>query len=56
MQSHEKVSIVTPLQQTQALFVLLFAYLYLKELEHISFKPIISTLFIVMGVMLVGIR
>lgn len=53
--SHEKISVVTPLVQTQPLFVLFFAYLYLKELEHVSFKLIMSTLLIVIGVILVSI-
>lgn len=54
--SHEMVSIVTPLVQTQPLFILFFSYLYLKKLEHISFKLVISTLLIVIGVMFVSIR
>lgn len=54
--SYERVSIVTPLIQTEPLFVLFFAYLYLKESEHISFKVIMSTLLIVIGVALVSIR
>ena len=54
--SHERVSIITPLLQTEPLFVLFFAYLYLKKLERISFKLIISTLLIVIGVILVSIR
>ena len=54
--SYERISIVTPLMGTVPLFVLFFAYLYLKETEHISFKLIISALFIVIGVTLVSIR
>lgn len=54
--SYENVSIVTPLLQTEPLFILFFVYLYLKKLEHISFKLVISTLLIVIGAMLVGIR
>ena len=53
--SYERVSVVTPLLSTEPLFVILFAYVYLKELEHISFKLIISTVLIVFGVVLVGI-
>jgi DME family drug/metabolite transporter len=53
--SHENVSIVAPLLQTEPLFILFFVYLYLEKLEHISFKLVISTLLIVMGAMLVGI-
>jgi len=54
--SIEKVSVVTPIIQTEPLFILLFAYLYLKELEHLTSKLIIGTLLIVIGVMLVSIR
>lgn len=54
--SHERVSIVTPLLQTEPLFVLFFAHLYLKELEHMSFKLAISTFLIVIGAMLVSIH
>lgn len=53
--SHEKVSIVTPIIGTEPLFILLFAYLYLKGLEHVSFKLVIMTLLIVIGVILVSI-
>ena len=49
--SHERVSIVNLLLQTQPLFVLFFASLYVEELEHVSFGLIISTLLIVKGVM-----
>jgi uncharacterized membrane protein len=54
--SQEKLSIVAPLMQTEPLFVLFFVYIYLKELEHISFKLIMSTLLIVMGAILVSFR
>jgi len=54
--SHEMVSIVTPLTQTMPLFVLFFAYLYLKAMEPVSFKLVISTLLIVIGVILVTVR
>ncbi|NIR86987.1 EamA family transporter, partial [Candidatus Bathyarchaeota archaeon] len=54
--SHERVSIVAPLMQTEPLFVLFFVYIYLRKLESISFKLVISTLLIVIGVMLVSIR
>jgi len=53
---YEMISVVTPLFQTGPLFVLFFAYLYLKELEHISSKVLISTILIVAGAMLVTIR
>lgn len=54
--SYDRVSIVAPLMEATPLFILLFAYLYLKELEHISFKLIIGTLLIVIGAMLVSVR
>ena len=51
--SFEQVSIVTPLMQTQPLFILLFAYLYLRKREPISLKLILSSIFVVLGVILV---
>lgn len=53
---HEDASIVTALTATQPLFVLLFSYLYLKELEHLSSKLVLSTILIVIGTMFVSIR
>lgn len=53
--SHERVSIVTSLLVTEPLFVFFFASLYLKELEHISFKLVTGALLIVVGTMLVTI-
>lgn len=53
--SYERVSIMTSLLQTEPLFVLSFAYIYLKELEHIPFRLIASTLLIFLGVILVSI-
>jgi uncharacterized membrane protein len=41
--SYERVSIVTPLLQTEPLFVLLLAYLHLKGLERISLKVVTGT-------------
>jgi len=52
--SYERVSIVTPLLDTQPLFLLLFAYLHLGEREHLSFELIISTISIVTGAILVS--
>ena len=54
--SYDRVSIVAPLVETVPLFVLFFAYLYLKEIEHVSFKLITSTLLIVIGAVLVSVR
>jgi drug/metabolite transporter (DMT)-like permease len=50
--SYERVSIVTPLLQTEPLFVLLLAYLHLKELERISLKVVTGTILIVIGIYL----
>ena len=53
---HGRVSIVTSLIQTEPLFILFFTHLYLKELECVSFKLLISALLIVTGVMFVSIH
>ncbi len=53
--SVEKVLIVAPLSQTEPLFVLLFTYLYLKEVERASLKVILGAILIVMGAILVSI-
>ena len=54
--SLERVSLVTPLMQTEPLFVLFFAQVFLKELEKISLKVLVGTLLIVVGVILVSLR
>lgn len=51
--SLERVAIINSLMGTEPLFVLFFSYMYLKKLEHISLKLVLSTLFIVLGVALV---
>lgn len=53
--SLERVSIVAPLIQTESLFIILFAYLFLKESEHISSRLVISNFLIVLGVAIVEI-
>lgn len=53
--SYEKVSIVSSIIQTDPLFILFLSYLYLKELENISLKVILSTVLIVIGAILVSI-
>ena len=53
--SLENVSIVAPLLQTELLFILFFGYIFLRKLEDISFKLIVSALLIVTGVVLVSI-
>jgi drug/metabolite transporter (DMT)-like permease len=54
--SFELVSIVTPLLQTESLFILLFAHLFLKEIERLSLKLVVSTLLVVVGAILVSLR
>jgi drug/metabolite transporter (DMT)-like permease len=53
--SIERVSLVTPIMQTEPLFVLFFAYLFLKELEQRSPKLIMGTIIIIIGVILVSL-
>jgi drug/metabolite transporter (DMT)-like permease len=53
--SQESVSIIAPLLQTELLFVLFFGYIFLRKIEDITFKLIISALLIVTGVILVSI-
>ena len=51
--SYEQVSVITPLLSIEPLFVALFAYVYLRELEHVSRKLVVSIILTVLGVMLV---
>jgi drug/metabolite transporter (DMT)-like permease len=51
--SYEQVSIVTPLLAIEPLFVAFFAFLYLRKLEKVSPKLIISIILVVFGVILV---
>jgi len=51
--SYETVSVVTPLLSIEPLFVALFAYLYLKEQDHLSPKLVASILVTVFGAVLV---
>jgi drug/metabolite transporter (DMT)-like permease len=53
--SSERLSLVTPISQTEPLFVILFTYLLLKQTERISYKILFSTILIVVGVVLVTI-
>jgi drug/metabolite transporter (DMT)-like permease len=53
--SSERVSLVTPIMQTEPLFVLFFAYLFLKELEQRSSKLLMGTITIIIGVILVSL-
>lgn len=51
--SLERVAIVTPLLQVCALFTILFAYLFLKDVERISVKLVLSTFIVIIGVLLI---
>ena len=54
--SQEMVSIVAPILQTELLFILFFAYIFLRKLEKFSFKLIASAFLIVAGVILISIN
>jgi drug/metabolite transporter (DMT)-like permease len=54
--SQEMVSIVAPILQTELLFILFFAYIFLRKFEKFSFKLIASALLIVAGVILISIN
>jgi len=54
--SQEMVSIVAPILQTELLFILFFAYIFLRKFEKISLKLIASALLIVVGVILISIN
>ena len=49
------VVVVNPITGAQPLFVFLFAYLYLKELETITSKLILGTIIVIIGVALISI-
>jgi len=49
------VVVVTPISNTEALFVFLFAYLYLEKLEKITSKLILGAVIIIFGVALISI-
>ena len=51
--SLQSVAVIAPLLSIEPIFVVLLAYLYLKELEHVSPKLIASILLTVLGVILV---
>jgi DME family drug/metabolite transporter len=53
--NQEMVSIVAPILQTELLFILFFAYIFLRKLEKFSLKLIASALLIVAGVILISI-
>jgi drug/metabolite transporter (DMT)-like permease len=51
--SFESVAVTTPLLSIEPLFVVLFAFFYLRELEQVSSKLVASVVFTVLGVVLV---
>jgi len=51
--SMSNVVIVSPLQSTNPLFSLLLSYLFLRQLEKITFRVVIGTLFVIAGVALI---
>ena len=54
--SYERVSIITPLLSVEPLFVALFAYIYLKDLEQVSRKLVVSIILTFLGVVLVTVK
>ena len=54
--SQEMVSIVAPVLQTELLFILLFTYIFLRKIEKLSPKLVVSSLLIVAGVILISIN
>jgi drug/metabolite transporter, DME family len=51
--SYDEVSVITPLLSIEPVFVALFAYLYLRKIEHVSSKLVVSIILTVLGVVLV---
>ena len=54
--SYERVSIITPLLSVEPLFVALFAYIYLEDLEQVSRKLVVSIILTFLGVVLVTVK
>ena len=54
--SYERVSIITPLLSVEPLFVALFAYIYLRDLEQVSRKLVVSIILTFLGVVLVTVK
>jgi len=54
--SNADVSVVTSILSTEPVFVALFAYLYLKKIEKVSAKLLISIILTVIGIILVTIH
>lgn len=54
--SQEMVSIVVPILQIELLFILFFSYIFLRKLEKISIKLVLSAFLIISGVILLSIN
>ncbi len=54
--SQEMVSIVAPILQTELLFILFFAYIFLRKFEKVSLKLVASAILIILGVLLISIN
>ena len=54
--SNAEVSVVVPILSTEPVFVAIFAYLYLKKIEKVSAKLVVSIILTVIGVILVTMR
>lgn len=54
--SQEMVSIVVPILQTELLFILILAYIFLRKFEKISFSLVASSCMIIIGVVLISIN
>jgi DME family drug/metabolite transporter len=54
--SQEMVSIVAPILQTELLFILFFAYIFLRKIEKYSLKLVVSAFLIIVGVVLISIN
>jgi drug/metabolite transporter (DMT)-like permease len=51
--SFDDVSVIAPLLSIEPVFVAIFAYLYLRKIEHVSKKLVVSIVLTVLGVVLV---
>jgi drug/metabolite transporter (DMT)-like permease len=54
--SYDDVSVITPLLSTEPVFVAMFTYLYLRKIEQVSVKLLLSVVLTVIGVVLVTAR
>jgi uncharacterized membrane protein len=54
--SFENVSVITPLLSIEPVFVAVFAYLYLRQIEQLTHKLLLSIVLTLLGVILVTAR